>query len=372
MVCLFSLLVAPTSPAMSTRPRVLGISHVAFRVSALAAARSFYEDFLGYRAAGGPELALIPVNERQYVELRAGLQPAEDRLDHVALQTDDVEAMRKHLGSRGVPVPERLTPDAAGNPSFSLRDPEGLGLEFVQHAREGLPTPLAAAAAGAISLRLLHAGVIVGDLEAATRFYGDGVGLIEVWRGSRSGTELSWTNMKAPDGSDYLEFMLYGERPAPGARGTQHHICLEVPDIEAARSRLAARVQATGYSRPLEARVGTNRKRQLNLFDPDGTRVELMEPGTVDGQPVPSSTAPPPRPQRSVAVTFDDLPAPGGGVVSTEVAVLRDLTAYALADSYVGRGGISWLHHWELSAGKKRSPSPDPPEWIMKAYAALP
>ena len=34
----------------------------------------------------------------------------------------------------------------------------------------------------------------------------------------------------------------------------------------------------------------------MNLYDPDGTRVELMEPQTVDGQPVPSSTAPPPRP----------------------------------------------------------------------------
>ena len=41
--------------------------------------------------------------------------------------------------------------------------------------------------------------------------------------------------------------------------------------------------------------MGTNRKRQLNLFDADGTRVELMEPRTVDGQPVPPSTAPPPK-----------------------------------------------------------------------------
>jgi lactoylglutathione lyase len=74
-----------------------------------------------------------------------------------------------------------------------------------------------------------------------------------------------------------------------------HHICLEVSDIEAARVLLAERVAAASYTRPLEVRVGTNRKRQLNLFDPDGTRVELMEPRTVDGQPVPASTAPPPR-----------------------------------------------------------------------------
>jgi lactoylglutathione lyase len=43
-------------------------------------------------------------------------------------------------------------------------------------------------------------------------------------------------------------------------------------------------------------KVGVNRKRQANLFDPDGTRIELMEPTTIDGKPAPPSTAPPPHP----------------------------------------------------------------------------
>jgi len=45
--------------------------------------------------------------------------------------------------------------------------------------------------------------------------------------------------------------------------------------------------------------VGKNGKRQVNLYDPDGTRVELMEPNTVDGKAVASSTAPPPSPPSS-------------------------------------------------------------------------
>jgi peptidoglycan-N-acetylglucosamine deacetylase len=49
---------------------------------------------------------------------------------------------------------------------------------------------------------------------------------------------------------------------------------------------------------------------------------------------------------------------------------LRDET-YSLPDTYVGRWGISWLHHWEVSAGRPRSPSPDPPTWLLDAYAAL-
>jgi len=45
--------------------------------------------------------------------------------------------------------------------------------------------------------------------------------------------------------------------------------------------------------------------------------------------------------------------------------------AYRLPDDYVGRWGISWLHHWELTSGRKRSPSPDPADWVQKAYDAL-
>jgi peptidoglycan/xylan/chitin deacetylase (PgdA/CDA1 family) len=41
-------------------------------------------------------------------------------------------------------------------------------------------------------------------------------------------------------------------------------------------------------------------------------------------------------------------------------------------DDYVGRWGISWLHHWELTAGRSRTPSPDPPAWVTAAYQALP
>jgi peptidoglycan-N-acetylglucosamine deacetylase len=49
---------------------------------------------------------------------------------------------------------------------------------------------------------------------------------------------------------------------------------------------------------------------------------------------------------------------------------LRD-DAYRLPDTYVGPWGISWLHHWEITEGRKRSPSPDPPDWVSQAYAAL-
>jgi lactoylglutathione lyase len=284
-VAALAVLLSPKTPS---RPHILGISHIGLRVSVVAAARAFYEDFLGLRG--------LRVNVRQHVELISGLGPDQDRLDHIALETDDAERLRVYLDARGVEVPERVTSDQAGI-RFRVHDPDGHAVEFVQPsptARRALARTEPASGAR-ISDHILHLGIIVGDVPASMKFYGEVLGFSETWRGSRSGTELSWINMKVPDGGDYVEFMLYGARPAPDARGTQHHICLEVPDLAKAQALLEARPYRASYARPLEPRVGTNRKRQLNLYDPDGTRVELMEPGTVDGPPTPSSTAPPPR-----------------------------------------------------------------------------
>lgn len=90
--------------------------------------------------------------------------------------------------------------------------------------------------------------------------------------------------------------MLYSELPDPDKRGKYHHFCLEVPDVEKAKAILVECAAKIGYDKPMDIQTGINRKRQLNLWDPDGTRVELMEPNTIDGVPTPSSTAPVPHP----------------------------------------------------------------------------
>jgi hypothetical protein len=72
-------------------------------------------------------------------------------------------------------------------------------------------------------------------------------------------------------------------------------MCLTVPDIDKAVETLKSRpAYREDYGREIKIQLGVNRKRQANLYDPDGTRVELMEPNTIDGKPVPSSDAPAP------------------------------------------------------------------------------
>jgi hypothetical protein len=50
------------------------------------------------------------------------------------------------------------------------------------------------------------------------------LGFKETWRGGSNPAELSWINMRVPDGTDYVEFMLY--RKVPATFGGSNHIPL--------------------------------------------------------------------------------------------------------------------------------------------------
>jgi catechol 2,3-dioxygenase-like lactoylglutathione lyase family enzyme len=205
--------------------------------------------------------------------------------------------MRVYLASKGIKVPEKTPKGRIGNSNFTVKDPEGHGVEIVQYEPGGWTVRENGKfmSDARISKRMMHVGIIVTDLDAEMKFYKDILGFRETWRGSKSGTILSWVNFAVPDGDDYIEFMLYKDPPPPTERGSAHHLCLEVPDAAAAVAALNAKPYRKQYTRPLEIRIGVNRKRQVNIFDPDGIRTEVMEPVTIDGKRAASSTAPPPK-----------------------------------------------------------------------------
>jgi lactoylglutathione lyase len=100
--------------------------------------------------------------------------------------------------------------------------------------------------------------------------------------------------MKLPDSDDYVELMLYRDPPSRERLGVMNHLCLEVAEMTPAEAELRARAKGGVYEEPIEHKIGVNRRRLLNIFDPDGTRSELMEPRTVDGVPPKPATAPAP------------------------------------------------------------------------------
>jgi hypothetical protein len=67
-----------------------------------------------------------------------------------------------------------------------------------------------------------------------------------------------------------------------------------------------------------------------------------------------------------VGEVFEHLRARGYEFVRLSAA-LED-PAYASEDRYVGRWGLSWMHHWEQTMGRRRTGSPDPPAWVGEAY----
>jgi len=290
--------------AQPVRPHLTGISHIALFVHDLEKSRAFYKGLLGFdepfsltNKDGTLHLTWIKLNDRQTIELFPEKQAGSDRLNHISFETDDAEGMRRYLAAQGVKVPDKVDKGRIRNLNFNVTDPDGHTVELVEYTPDGwtlreqgnfLPDTR-------ISTRLRHVGVLVGDLDAALKFYGGVLGGKETWRGANNPNELSWVNVRLPDSEDYVEFMLYSELPAPDKRGKQHHLSLEVPDVAKAKAILAERASRVGYTRPLEVATGRNHKRQLNLWDPDGTRVEIMEPTTVDGVPAPPSPLPPPK-----------------------------------------------------------------------------
>jgi catechol 2,3-dioxygenase-like lactoylglutathione lyase family enzyme len=301
MLCSLPPLLAADAPQ---RPHITGLSHLALYVHDVEKTRAFYKDFLGFAEPysltnkdGTLHLTWIKINDRQSIELFPEQTNNSDRLYHVALETDDAAGMRDYLAAQGVKVPDKVGKGKIGNLNYFIKDPDGRIVEIVQYAPDGwtmlnqgkfMPDTR-------IATNMPHLGILVGDVAAAKQFYEGVLGFREIWRGAKNPSVLSWIHEQIPDGKGFLEFMLYSELPAADKRGKYHHLCLEVPDIEKARTILEQRAARIGYTKPLDIQTGINRKRQLNVYDPDGTRVELMEPRTLDGIPAPASTAPLPK-----------------------------------------------------------------------------
>lgn len=262
------------------RPRITGIDHVDFYTTSPEANEHLYAKVLGLIAADPAE----PEQTRRFMvgTQWVGYSPAPDskatnRLDHVAFRTDDCEAMRVYFAAKGVKVPGSLTTLKNTSRSFMVQDPEGNRIEFVSPSNyiklrfgnvTGPPDP--------VSSRLIHAGFIVHDRAAEDHFYKDILGFRPYWHGGMHDDRTDWVAMQVPDGTDWLEYML--NQPAtPDQRtsGVMNHISLGVKDMKAAQAKLESHGWKASANE--HAQMGKDGKSQLNIYDPDLTRVELME-----------------------------------------------------------------------------------------------
>jgi lactoylglutathione lyase len=322
------------------RPRLVGLSHIAVRVTDLTAARHFYGDLLGYQEAftvrkdhtaivGGGltqdqvTAVFFKVNNRQYIVVMPETSPDQPRYVDAAIETDSAEGMWAFLKSLGYNVSDKVDKTPTFDLAFHVKDPDGNSYEIMQYTSESLSVQTLGKFLSdeRASTRILHVGISITKQETAD-FYLKGFSLREFWRADPTmsapgrpraaptgGPVLaSLSNLKLPEADDYIEWNLLHTRPAGapsankagnGGRGSGPgvgggHIALIVPDMAKAVSFVKAKPAWRDYARAAEqeSHVGINHKWQGNFFDPDGTRSEFMEADTADGLPSPMSHAP--------------------------------------------------------------------------------
>lgn len=277
-ICLFLLAL---SALAAERPPIIGIAHVGVLTSDMAKAEQFYGHVLGFqhfsldKPTGGLMLNYYKVNDHQYIEVYPGLKGDEDRLTHVAFETTDARKLRDYLASKGVKVPASLKPGLDKNLSFMIQDPEGHKIEFVQYMPGSLHSSRFGRLLGPqrISKHMLHAGFVVHDRAAEDRLFRDILGFQVMWYGGMKDNQVNWVDMRVPNGKDWLEYMLNVHNPSVRTRGVMNHFSLGVAHIQPPYHMVLAR----GYTPPQPPKIGRDGKWQLNLYDPDWTRVEFME-----------------------------------------------------------------------------------------------
>jgi len=257
------------------RPKITGIDHVRIYVSDVAKSRAFYSSAFGLPASGGNcsgnARPCFPVNWYQHVELEQVPSPApQDWLAEIAFATDDAAGLRRYLFAHGVAAGE-VSREGGGPAHFELRDPEGNRIAFFQRP---VTTADYEISAKQVSRRMFHAGFVVKDMAAENRFYRDILGFRLYWYGGFKDQDVDWYEIQVPDGDNWIEYMLNIPANADHKElGVQNHFSLGVKDAGAA----AAQLKKQGLAKFDGPEVGRDGKNSLDAYDPDRTRVEVME-----------------------------------------------------------------------------------------------
>lgn len=284
-VCLLS--VSTAAGAAPVRPAITGVSHIAVYATDPAKAEHFYVHDLGATKGADPENAagvryyFSPAQFVEVLPLPATQADPKNRLDHVAFATNDAEGLRAYMAAKKITVPAQVTKGADGSQWFDTVDPEGNRVEFVQ-----APATTPHVPANPLSSHIIHVGYIIHNRALEDGFYRDVLGFKPYWYGGSEKDETPvWISQQVPDGSDWIEYMV--QKPMDGkgippqmsasTAGILNHFSLGVTSIEATYTTLWNGDRLQGQDPNSLPKIGRDAKWQLNLYDPDGTRAEIME-----------------------------------------------------------------------------------------------
>lgn len=274
LVVLLLCVASTAAQAPAARPHITGIDHVAFYTTSPDGVKHLYADILGLTSADPiePGETVRYMSGKQWVGYSAAPDPkATDRMDHVGFTTDNIAALRRYLTDKGF-KPGKIEGRSDHSLTFTVSDPEGHHVEFVERAK----SDAASAEPNAVSRRMIHTGFLVYNQNAEDHFYREILGFRPYWHGGMHDNQNDWVSLQVPDGSDWLEYMLnQPQHPDLQLTGVMNHISYGVVDMK----KTQALMESHGWKPhgDEQAEVGKDGKWQLDVFDPDLSRVELME-----------------------------------------------------------------------------------------------
>jgi catechol 2,3-dioxygenase-like lactoylglutathione lyase family enzyme len=252
------------------RPAITGIAFVRVYAADPAASTAFYNGKLGFDRTTKNGADHYAVNDSQWIEVAPLPTPApQSRVAAVAFTTRNAAALQRYLRAHAVTIDQPLRKG-----SFAVHDPEGHLVIFVQQRATSSKT----VSPHATARRIIHTGFMVKDRAAEDHFYRELLGFRPYWYGGRKPGELDYVSSQVPDGTDWIEYMLNrNPNPNPHQLGSMNHISLGVAHMDDAIQALARNGCTTRECTVANTHTGRDGKVQLNLFDPDLTRVEFME-----------------------------------------------------------------------------------------------
>jgi lactoylglutathione lyase len=220
------------------------------------------------------DLLAFKVNDRQFVEVSPTLKGDEDRLIRIGFETTDARKLRDYLAGKGVAVPGKVGKDKNGNLSFTVKDPDGHTVQFVQYLRGSahLKDTGKHLSPTRISNHMLHVGVRVIDPARSDAFYKDILGFRLQWKGGRRDDSFEWISLMVPEGHDWLEYMVSPNPQTPRQLGVLHHYALDTLDIQ----KVHQTVKERGYEPPQPPNIARDGRWLLQLYDKNFTRTEMM------------------------------------------------------------------------------------------------
>ena len=157
--------------------------------------------------------------------------------------------LRKYLGANGVAVPRTLTTEADGSRSFLVHDPEGNKVGFTQDGSHPPAEP--ASVSESVSSHIIHAGYVVRNRAALDHFYKDLLGFHLYWQGGNPADRVDWVMMQVPNGTDWIEYMLYlPANPSLAQLGSANHLAPGVISV----AQLQEKLEKRGW-KPTPARI---------------------------------------------------------------------------------------------------------------------